>query len=155
MFGNALLHLDTQAALTRLSEFSGPSGPRPAISLDRPVLLVDDDPDVPPLVDAALRPFDFGVEAVGRGVEALERLRVRPYDLVVLDLAMGDVHGFEVLRALREFPMNSRVPVLVLTADGSHEALARSFGLGADEFVKKPFDLRELGMRAFRLIQPS
>lgn len=117
-------------------------------------LIVDDDPDIAPLVGTALRSFDIGTESVSGGADALMQLYRRPYDLVILDLALGDVPGFEVLRALREAPLNRDVPVLILTADGSHEAIARSFGYGADEFVKKPFDLHELGMRAFRLISP-
>lgn len=154
MFSKAPLCLDTQTALTRLSESVCRNRLRSLPVPGRSVLLADDDPDIPPLVAAALRPFDLHVEAVCRGVEALSRMQVRSYDLLVLDLAMGDVHGFDVLRALRESPANRDVPVLILTADGSHEALARSFGHGADEFVRKPFDLRELGLRAFRLIQP-
>jgi DNA-binding response OmpR family regulator len=117
-------------------------------------LIVDDDPDIAPLVDAAFRPFDIRTEAVSGGADALLHLYTHPYDLVVLDLAMGDVPGFDVLRSLRETRLKTNLPVLVLTADGSHEAIARSFGYGADEFVKKPFDLHELGMRAFRLIYP-
>ena len=138
--------LDTQLALSRLSPHVTES--------ELAVLIVDDDPDVAPLVDRALRPYNICTEAVMRGVDAIARMRRSRYDLVVLDLAMGDVHGFDVLRMIRELPLNRDIPVLILTADGSHEAMARSFGIGADEFVKKPFDPRELGMRAFRLMRP-
>jgi DNA-binding response OmpR family regulator len=88
------------------------------------------------------------------GADALSRLRERSYNLLVLDLEMAGMHGFQVLRALREIPRYERVPVLILTANGTNEALARSFGSGADEFIRKPFDLREFGVRAFRLIRP-
>jgi two-component system response regulator TctD len=118
------------------------------------VLIADDDPNVPPLVLAALKPYQMQTEVVTGGAEALARLRERTYNLLVLDLEMAGIHGFQVLRALREIPRYERVPVLILTANGSSEALARSFGSGADEFVKKPFDLREFGVRAFRLIRP-
>jgi two-component system cell cycle response regulator CtrA len=119
------------------------------------VLIADDDPNVGPLVSAALRPYDIHTETVAGGEDALNRLRLRKYDLVVLDLEMSDIHGFEVLRSLREIPRYRKpVPVLILTANSGHDALARSFGYGADEFVKKPFDLHELGVRAFRLIRP-
>jgi len=118
------------------------------------VLIVDDDPDIAPLVDSALRPFDIAAEAVLGGADALIHVHSRRYELVVLDLALGDIPGFDVLHALKEAPLNKDTPVLIVTANGSHEAIARSFGYGADEFVKKPFDLRELGMRAFRLIHP-
>ncbi len=118
------------------------------------VLIADDDPNVPPLVMAALKPYHMDAEIVTGGAEALARLRERSYSLLVLDLQMAGVHGLQVLRTLRETPRYERVPVLILTANASNEALARSFGNGADEFIRKPFDLREFGVRAFRLIRP-
>jgi DNA-binding response OmpR family regulator len=118
------------------------------------VLIADDDPNVAPLVRAALRPYNMHTEVVMGGADALARLRERTFNLLVLDLEMAGLHGFQVLRALRETPRYERVPVLVLTANGSNEALARSFGSGADEFIKKPFDIREFGVRAFRLVRP-
>jgi DNA-binding response OmpR family regulator len=118
------------------------------------VLIADDDPNVAPLVRAALKPYQIHADVVLGGVDALSRLRERSYNLLVLDLEMAGMHGFQVLRALRETPRYERVPVLILTANGTNEALARSFGSGADEFIRKPFDLREFGVRAFRLIRP-
>lgn len=118
------------------------------------VLIADDDPNVAPLVVAALKPYRLHTEAVHDGAHALSRLRERAFNLVVLDLEMAGVHGLDVLRALREIPRYEHLPVLILTANGSNEAIARSFGYGADEFVKKPFDISELGLRAFRLIRP-
>src|SRR5579862_6731097 len=99
-------------------------------------LIADDDPDIHPLVATALKPFHFRTETVASGADALVRLRALRYDLVVLDLEMIGVHGFDVLRALRELPLYERVPVLVLTANSTDDAIARSFGYGADEFVK-------------------
>jgi CheY-like chemotaxis protein len=119
------------------------------------VLIADDDPNIAPLVSAALKPYHIYTEAVTGGAAALARLRQRTYHLVVLDLGMADVHGLEVLRTLREQSRLARVPVLILTANTSHQALAQSFGSGADEFLKKPFDINELGVRAFRLIRGS
>ena len=118
------------------------------------VLIVDDDPNIAPLVVAALKPYRLHTEAVNDGTRALSRLRERAFNLLVLDLEMAGVHGLEVLRALREIPRFEHLPVLILTANGSNDAIARSFGYGADEFVKKPFDIAELGLRAFRLIRP-
>jgi two-component system, cell cycle response regulator CtrA len=124
------------------------------VHLDReaPVLLVDDDPNIAPLVRAALSPFQVRLDAVASGTEAVAMLQRRRYDLLVLDLGLGDVHGFELLRLLKSQPRFQNTKVLVLTAATSLESLARSFGHGADDFVKKPFDTHELGMRAFRLL---
>jgi DNA-binding response OmpR family regulator len=127
--------------------------PRPQ-AIGPAVLVVDDDPDVPPLVEAALSSFQVRIDSVHSGADALDRLRQGTYDLIVLDLGMENLHGFDVLRFLRAQPRFIHLKVLILTADTSHEALARSFGLGADDFVKKPFDLHELAIRAFRLIRP-
>jgi len=118
------------------------------------VLIVDDDPDIAPLVERALKPFHLQTEAVTGGADAINHMRQRSFDLVVLDLAMSDVHGLDVLQALRKLPLNKDVPVLILTANGSDDAIVGSFGLGADEFMRKPFNRRELGMRVLHLIRP-
>jgi CheY-like chemotaxis protein len=116
------------------------------------VLLIDDDPDVAPLVSAALGPFHVRVDSEISGIGAIARLQKEWYDLLVLDLLLGDLHGFEVLGHLKADRRFRATKVLVLTADSRLEALARSFGHGADDFVKKPFAVKELGMRAFRLL---
>jgi len=118
------------------------------------VLIADDDPNVAPLVVAALKPYRMEIESVTSGADALSRLREKNYNLLVLDLEMAGIHGLQVLERLRETPRYERIPVLVLTASASSEALARCFGGGADEFIRKPFDMREFGVRAFRLIHP-
>jgi DNA-binding response OmpR family regulator len=73
---------------------------------------------------------------------------------VLLDLGLPDMNGLEVLNALRHGSAENEVPVLIITGDRSTEAMARSFNAGAQEFVMKPFNLRELGLRASRLIDP-
>ena len=135
------------------------SGPAPspfirfrAVQEEPSVLLVDDDPDIAPLVIAALSPFQIRVEAVTCGADALARLEHRSYDLLILDLGLADLHGYDILRYLKSQPRLSHVRVLVLSGDTALEALARSFGHGADDFVKKPFDMRELAIRAYRLL---
>lgn len=145
---------ETQVGLARPPLLLSQSVRFPVAEPMETALVIDDDPDIAPLVDMALRRFHVRTETVYGGVDAIMRMRERSYDLVVLDLTMGDLHGFDVLRSLRQLPLNKDVPVLILTANGSHEAIARSFGHGADEFVQKPFDLREFGLRAFRLIRP-
>src|SRR5579862_283643 len=68
------------------------------------VLIADDDPNIAPLVRAALKPYQIHTEVVLGGADALSRLRERSYNLLVLDLEMAGMHGFQVLRALRETP---------------------------------------------------
>jgi CheY-like chemotaxis protein len=116
------------------------------------VLVIDDDPAIAPLVSAALNPFHVCVDCVTSGAHAIICLHSRRYDLLVLDLILGDFHGFEILRHMKADRRFREAKVLVLTADSRLEVLARSFGHGADDFVKKPFAVKELGMRAFRLL---
>jgi DNA-binding response OmpR family regulator len=117
-------------------------------------LVVDDDPEILPLVKAALSRYAISCDGVNDGASALERIRTHSYDLVLLDLALGGLAGFDVLLALRKDERFREIPVIVLTGNESDEALARSFGYGADDFVLKPFRPNELGMRAYRLLHP-
>lgn len=117
-------------------------------------LVVDDDPDIHPLVGLALGRYAISSDSVNDGARAMEQLRAHTYDLVVLDLGMPEPNGFDVLQALKKEGRLREIPVIVLTANDSDEALARSFGYGADDFVVKPFKANELGMRAYRLLYP-
>jgi DNA-binding response OmpR family regulator len=105
-------------------------------------------------VEHALARYDIKVEVRGDGTSALLRLLEGGVDLVILDLGMADVDGFEVLQAMKRRQQLRGIPVIVLTGNDSAEALARSFGYGADDFIAKPFKPFELGMRAYRLTQP-
>jgi CheY-like chemotaxis protein len=127
----------------------------PKVTQRSRVLVIDDDPDIAPLVSTALVPFRVCVDSVTSGTDAITRLQSQWYDLLVLDLMLADLHGFEVLRHMKADRKLRKAKVLVLTADNRLEALARSFGHGADDFVKKPFAVKELGMRAFRLLDNS
>lgn len=117
-------------------------------------LIVDDDPAIPPLVELALERYAISSDSVSDAASAIERLRSHQYDLVVLDLAMPEISGFDVLLVLKRTEALRKIPVIVLTASDNDEALARSFGYGADDFVVKPFRTNELGMRAYRLLYP-
>jgi DNA-binding response OmpR family regulator len=117
-------------------------------------LIVDDDPAVPPLVDIALGRYAISSKSVQDGSRAISLLRATSYDLVILDLSMDGTTGFDVLLTLKKDARLREIPVIVLTGNDSDEALARSFGYGADDFVLKPFNTNELGMRAYRLLYP-
>ena len=105
------------------------------------VLIVDDDAELCAMLCEYLGPEGFEPESVGTGTAALERLESASADLVVLDVMLPELSGFEVLRRLRA---RSRVPVLMLTARG--EEVDRVIGLesGADDYLAKPFSPREL-----------
>lgn len=108
------------------------------------VLVVDDDPDIRMVVRVALEKAGMQVEEAASGRLALDRLRHGGVDLVVLDVGMPGMDGFECCRAIRAM---SRLPVLFLTAQDDEIDRVLGFELGADDYVAKPFSPRELVLR--------
>ncbi len=109
------------------------------------LLLVDDEDNLRSMLDAALRHLGFDVHPVANGRDALDAVqKVRP-DLVVLDVMLPDVDGFEVCRRLRTD--GTRTPVLFLTARDGTEDKVRGLTLGGDDYLVKPFSLEELVAR--------
>lgn len=108
------------------------------------ILVVEDESAIADTILYALRTDGMQAEHCTLGGDALARLRAQPADLVVLDIGLPDINGFEVCRTLRTF---SDVPVIFLTA--RHEEIDRIVGLeiGADDYVVKPFSPRELAAR--------
>lgn len=110
------------------------------------ILVVDDEEAVAKSIERALR-REYNVTLAYSGVEALKTARrVRP-DMIVLDIRMPGMDGFEVCRRLRQDPLLSDVPILFLTALAQVEARIEGFEVGADDYLIKPFDLRELLLR--------
>src|SRR5438045_3680567 len=105
------------------------------------VLAVDDDPELLPLVGFALRQGGYAVVEAGSGEEALQAFAAEAPDLVVLDVNLPGIDGFEVCRRLRQ---ESAVPILMLTVRGEEEDLVRGLDLGADDYLTKPFSPRTL-----------
>ncbi len=110
----------------------------------RRILVVDDEERMVRFIHLNLEHDGFRVIDAFNGSQALERLRTGMPDLVILDVMMPDIDGFEVLRTIREF---STVPVIMLTAKGEEEDRVRGLELGADDYVTKPFSPRELVSR--------
>ena len=115
------------------------------------ILIVEDDPVLADGLVRSLRATDYAVDCVSDGGEADHVLAAQNYDLVILDLGLPKLDGFEVLRRLRR--RSSRVPVLVLTARDALEDRVRGLDLGADDYLTKPFDLPELEARLRALIR--
>nr|WP_276202989.1 response regulator transcription factor [Jiangella muralis] len=120
-------------------------GPGPAMTSQR-LLVVDDEATVRELLSAALRFAGFGVSSAATGAEAIEAAAAEPPDLVLLDVMLPDMDGFEVVRRLRGAATSGRgpVPVLFLTARDRQADKVTGLSLGADDYVTKPFDLEEL-----------
>lgn len=108
------------------------------------VLVVDDEPRMIDFIRMNLELENFQVLEARNGLDALEIIRTQLPDLVVLDIMMPQLDGFETLRMLREF---SNIPVVMLTAKGEEDDKIRGLELGADDYITKPFSPRELAVR--------
>ena len=118
---------------------------RKGVSAMPKMLIVDDETSIREYIRKYAEYEGYAVTEAQDGVQAVDRCRRTAFDLVVMDLLMPEMDGFEALRTIRTF---SSVPVIVCSAlTGEHDRL-RCFSLGADDFVPKPFSPRELMMRA-------
>jgi two-component system, OmpR family, phosphate regulon response regulator PhoB len=111
-------------------------------------LVIEDERELARLVDYHLRRAGFEVEVAGTGSEGLARAAEAPPQLIVLDVRLPDIDGFEVCARLRATPATQTVGVLMLTANGLAEDRVEGFARGADDYMTKPFSGRELVLRA-------
>lgn len=111
---------------------------------NRTILVVDDEERMARFIRLNLEHDGFHVIEAYRGMQAIQILRDALPDLILLDVMMPDIDGFEVLRLVREI---STVPVIMLTAKGEEDDRVRGLELGADDYVTKPFSPRELVSR--------
>jgi putative two-component system response regulator len=119
----------------------------------RVVLVADDEPAITSLLRRVLEADGHEVVMAADGQAALDRVAERHPDLVILDLDMPRVGGFEVCRQLKSGPDTRLLPVLVLTGTGAADARVRAWDLGADEFLTKPFQTLEVAARCRSLLR--
>ncbi len=117
------------------------------------LLIVDDEDNLRSMLVAALRHHGFHVSAAATGRDALDEVAASAPDLVVLDVMLPDLDGFEVCRRLRA--RGDHTPVLFLTARDTTEDLVRGLTLGGDDYMQKPFSLEELVARATAVLRRS
>ncbi|HSC93348.1 MAG TPA: response regulator [Burkholderiales bacterium] len=115
------------------------------------ILIVEDDPVLSDGLTRSLRESDYAVDPATDGAEADQILSTHSFDLVILDLGLPKLEGYEVLRRLRR--RGSKTPVLILTALDALEDRVKGLDLGADDYLTKPFDLPELEARVRALIR--
>jgi DNA-binding response OmpR family regulator len=118
------------------------------------ILVVEDDPSIRMGLEDTLTAKGYQVDAVARGGEGAERALSGRYDLVVLDVMLPDLDGFEVCRRIRgDRGPARRVPVIMLSARGAELDRVRGLELGADDYVTKPFSLMELLARVASVLR--
>jgi two-component system response regulator MtrA len=109
--------------------------------VDARILLVEDDPSIREVTAIGLTAAGFEVTTASDGLEGLERFRAEPFDLVLLDIMLPRLDGYEVCRQIRR---SSTVPVVMLTARSDTMDVVVGLEAGADDYVRKPFDVPEL-----------
>ncbi|MBI1405244.1 MAG: response regulator [Caulobacter sp.] len=129
--------MDGRVQLRQLYSFASPS--------DLRLLFVDDDPILREFAAVHLATDAMSIETAADGAEGLERIAELNPDLVLLDLEMPRLDGFEVLRRLRADPATARLPVIVVTGREDTGAIDRAFDAGATSFIAKPINWRLLG----------
>jgi len=119
-------------------------------ALEEKILIIDDSPDLLRIVQLCLEREDYVVSTARNGREGLQRTYSTQPDLVILDVMMPGMDGWDVLSRLREM---SDVPVVMLTAKGRELDIVRGLGLGADDYITKPFGSAELVARVQALLR--
>jgi PleD family two-component response regulator len=117
------------------------------------LLYADDHEQMRLMVRDLLQASGHEVALAPDGPSALAQLRAREPDLLILDVAMPGMSGFDVCRAVKANPLTARVPVLMLTAEADVESKVQGFDAGADDYLAKPFDPRELRARVHALVR--
>jgi len=123
--------------------------------LAQKILIIEDETDIRELLTYNLDREGFDVVGVANGEEAFKMLKSEPIQLVVLDLMLPDVSGLEICRYIRRDSSLSRLPIIMLTAKGEEVDRIVGFELGADDYVTKPFNIREMILRVKAVLARS
>lgn len=119
------------------------------------LLIVEDDIDIANMLEIYFGGLHYEVDIAGRGSEALEKTRQRLPHLIVLDIMLPDIDGYEVCRSLRTHTRTSHIPVIFLTQKDERSDKLQGLELGADDYITKPFDIEELRLRVYNAIARS
>ena len=116
------------------------------------VLVVEDEDNIAIALEFLITREGYGHDRVASGAEALPRIRDTRPDLVLLDVMLPEVSGYEICEGIRTDPALARVKVLMMTARGSALERRKGMELGADGFISKPFELQDLRAEVRRLL---
>lgn len=116
-------------------------------ALKKKILVIDDEPHIVKLVHLCLGTRRYDVFSAYSGKDALQLIKTTQPDLVVLDIMMPGINGYEVCQALKENPMTARIPIIILSAKSQMDDKLHAIDVGADDYICKPFDPAELARR--------
>ncbi len=143
----------TAAAVTLPQALEGRCDETQGSGVAMRILIIEDDRLMSRSIELMLGGAGLEHETAASGEDGIELARVYDYDAILLDLTLPDLHGYEVLRRLRVARIAT--PVIILTGNGETEAKVSGFGLGADDYVTKPFQRAELLARVHALVRRS
>ena len=110
------------------------------------ILVVDDEQDLCEILKFNLETEGYNVDMANSAEEALD-MGIEKYDLLLLDVMMGGISGFALAKRLKENPLSAHIPIIFLTAKDTENDTVTGFNLGADDYISKPFSLREVMVR--------
>jgi two-component system, OmpR family, phosphate regulon response regulator PhoB len=119
------------------------------------VLAVDDEASIRRLVSVTLQNRGFEVDTANDGREAIDKIAISMPDIVVLDVMMPHMNGWEVRKHLRADPKTKDLPIVILSAVGEFEAQLQGMESAGDDYITKPFSPQELGDLVERMLDPS
>jgi DNA-binding response OmpR family regulator len=120
--------------------------------MPKKILIVEDDPDMVEILRLALTGEDYVIHTALTGTEALEKAQMSPPDLVLLDLILPELNGFDVCERLRRNPTTAFVPIIMVTALPGELPRLAGVEAGADAYIRKPFEIQDLVARVSELL---
>ncbi|MDQ7028616.1 MAG: response regulator [Ardenticatenia bacterium] len=121
----------------------------------RRVLIVDDEPNIVISLEFLMQQAGYDVHVARTGEEAVELIQRLEPDLVLLDIMLPGIDGFEICRWVRENPAWDKVKIIMLTAKGRDVDIAKGFALGADAYITKPFSTKDLMAEVERVLEQA
>jgi phosphate regulon transcriptional regulator PhoB len=123
--------------------------------ITKKILIVDDEPDLVELASYNLKKEGFSVSSAADGEEALQMIRGKHFDLIILDLMLPGIQGIELCRILKNSPKTVNMPIVMLTAKGDVSEKVHGLESGADDYITKPFSPKELIARIKAVLRRS
>ena len=118
------------------------------------ILVVDDEQDICEILQYNLETEGFEVDTANSAEEALE-LPLQDYSLIMLDVMMGEMSGFQMARRLKNNPVTARIPIIFITALDSEDHLVKGLNIGADDYIAKPLSMKEVKARIKAVLRRS